>query len=331
MKKLIFVLILWFFLTWCASKAEIDSAKQELLDNTPAQIISDDENTSPSRTEDEAELTGEDSLVQIIALDANSPLDFNNISEESLNTGEVIISWVAGPDVDKIEVFFSNSNSTFSDDRYILQTYVKWEWDFKYIASSKNKVLDFGTNEYIFRAYSGIAENETKIILTVPADIISKEVNGNETQLIWWEDNSLLINLPISTQYGEPLMLWENSFTYTQIKGLEVEKQVLSEISCDEITEFLTEKLNTWYYWNTCRNIVKDKWIKFNVIRLAGDAYIYERHYMDFEKWLYGTYELETGTWVDKDTIADKNDELKEKKFPTIEIVDGLIRDILNA
>jgi len=305
MKKLIFVFILWLLLAWCSSKAEIDSAKQELLENTPEQITASTDNTDVSLNEDETEVIEEDSLVQIIALDANSPLDFNNISEESLNTGEVVISWVAGPDVDTIEVFFTNPNSTFSDDRYTLQTYVKWEWDFKYIASSKNKVLDFGVNEYIFRAYSGTAENETKVVLTVPADTNSQEIDGNETQLIWWEDDSLLIDLPVSTTYGEPLMLWEDSFTYTQIKGLEIEKQVLSQLSCDDLTEFLTERLNTWYYWNTCRDIVNDKGIKFNVIRLD--------------------------TWVDKDTIADKNDELKEKTFPTIQIVDGLIRDILNA
>jgi hypothetical protein len=126
-------------------------------------------------------------------------------------------------------------------------------------------------------------------------------------------------------------LLWETSFTYTQIKGLEIQKQILWEVSCDDVTEFLAEKLSTWYFWNTCRDIVKDKGIKFNVIRLAWDEYIYERHYIDFTKWLYGTYELETGTGVDKDTIEDKNTELKEKSFPTIEIVDDLMKDILTA
>jgi hypothetical protein len=58
-------------------------------------------------------------------MDANSPLDFDEISEDLLTTGEVTISGTAGSDVDKIEVFFTNPNSTFSNDRYVLQTYKK--------------------------------------------------------------------------------------------------------------------------------------------------------------------------------------------------------------
>ncbi len=333
MKKIVILFILWLLLVSCANKTEIDSAKQELLWNTISEnpAWSWELDNLEEEITDLEEMVANNSLIQIIPLDANSPLEFNEISEDVLTTWEVVISGIAWPDVDKIEVFFTNPNSTFSDDRYVLQTYVKWEWDFKYIASSKNKVLDYGINEYIFRAYSGIAENETKIILEVPTDAPSKEDNWVESQLIGGESDSLLIDLPTSTKYGEPLLLWEDSFTYTQIKGLEIQKQALWVISCDEVTDYLTEKLSTWYFWNTCRDIVKDKWIKFNVIRLAGDEYIYERHYIDFTKWLYGTYELETGTGVDKDNIEEKNDELKEEEFPTIEIVDDLIKDILQA
>lgn len=332
MKKIITLSILSLLLVSCSNTAEIDSAKQELLGDTSTQSWEVDNTSSTEENSDSEEPTNQDnSYIQIIELDANSPLTFDEISPESLSTWEVVISGTAWPDVDRIEVFFTNPSSTYSDDRYTLQTYVKWEWDFKYIASSKNKVLDYGVNEYIFRAYSGIVENETKIILRVPSSVGDDEETSSESQLIGSENDSILIDLPVSTMYGEPLRLWEDSFTYTQIKGLEVQKQVLSEITCEDLTEYLTEKMNTWYYWNTCRDIVKDKGIKFNVIRLDGDNYVYERHYLDFTKGLYGIYELETGTWVDKDTIQEKNDELKEWDFPTIEIVDDLMKDILNA
>jgi len=321
---------LWFLLVSCGNKAEIDSAKQELLWDNQTETQGDlwDNTTETVILQESSDSSW---AIQIIELDGNSPLSFDEISQVALTNGEVIISWVANDDVDRIEVLFTNSSSTFSDDAYILQTYVQGEGDFKYIASSKNKVLDYGINEYIFRAYSWTDQNETKIILNVPTDTPNSEVEGVESQLIGWEDDSILIDLPVSTKYGEPLMLGTDSFTYTQIKWLEVEKQVLSEISCDGVTEYLTEKLNTWYYWNTCRDIVKDKGIKFNVIRLSGDEYVYERHYIDFTKGFYTTYELETGTGVDSENIQEKNNELKEKDFPTIEIVDDLVRDILQA
>ena len=319
-----------FFVISCSSKNEINSAKQELLsEDTPQEVISQVDNLR--EIDKEIEETQSTSLVQIIALDGNSPLSFDEISESSVTSWEVIISWTAWNDVDKIEVFFTNPNSTYSDDRYILQTYVKWEWDFKYIASSKNKVLDFGINEYIFRAYSGIAENETKVIINVPTDTAPREWEGSQQQLIGWEDDTLLIDLPTSTKYGEPLLLWEDSFTYTQIKWLEIQKQILTEVMCENLTEYLSEKMNVWYYWNTCRDIVSGEGIKFNLIRLEWDTYVYERHYINYTQGLYWVYELESGQWVGSENIADKNDELKDADFPTIEIVDDLIKDITNA
>jgi len=330
MKKIIILATLWFLLVSCWNSAEIDSAKQELLWNNQIETQIDSWDSIIDEVS-QVEISDSSSAIQIIELNGISPLNFNEISETSLSLGEVVISWVADDDVDKIEVLFTNPSSTFSDDAYVLQTYVAWEGDFKYIASSKNKVLDYGINEYIFRAYSWIDQNETKIILNVPTDTPSREWTWTESQLIGGEDDSILIDLPVSTKYGEPLMLWVDSFTYTQIKWLEIEKQVLSEISCDGVTEYLTEKLNTWYYWNTCRDIVRERGIKFNVIRLSGDEYIYERHYIDFTKWFYSTYELETGTGVDSENIQEKNNELKEKDFPTIEIVDDLVKDILQA
>jgi len=93
----------------------------------------------------------------------------------------------------------------------------------------------------------------------------------------------------------------------------------------------LRGRINTWFYWNTCRDITKDLGIYFNVLRLEGEKYIYERHYLDFKHNLYGVYELETGTGVTQDTIAEKNNELKEREFSSLEVVDMLMRDIVTS
>jgi hypothetical protein len=141
-------------------------------------------------------------------MDANSPLDFDPISEGSLSSGEVIITGkiLNNGGVDKIEVFFTNPTSKYPDDRYMLQAFTSGDETFKYIASSKNQVLDFGQNEYVFTAYSGTAVNEVKIILNVPSED-EIESTGIESNLIGTEQNFISVDLPTSSKYGEPMKL----------------------------------------------------------------------------------------------------------------------------
>jgi len=324
MKKIIIFILFLSVLTWCGtSQGDIDSAKQELLGDT--QKIEDTEKLiTPEETTDKK------SLVQIIPRDENNFLEFDTISELSLQTGEVIITWNTNIMVDSIDVLFTNPTSKYPDDNYTLKAFKSGDESFKYIASSKNKVLDFGQNEYIFKAYSGKEVSETKIIL----EVLSKdeqEIEWVESNLIGTEENTILIDLPTSSKYGEPMKLWEAVFTYTQIKWLEINKEILEIVSCETLTDYLSERINTWYYWNTCRDIVKDKGIKFNVIRLEGDTYIYERHYIDFVHGFYGVYELETWEGVTSENISDKNTELKEREFPSLDVVDDLMKDIVNT
>ncbi len=84
-------------------------------------------------------------MVQIIPLDANSPLEFNAIDEKAVTTGEVTISGKIhdGVIVDKIQVLFSNATSNYPDDSYVLQKFKKGDSTFTYMASSKHQVLDF--------------------------------------------------------------------------------------------------------------------------------------------------------------------------------------------
>ena len=140
----------------------------------------------------------------------------------------------------------------------------------------------------------------------------------------------MLLNLPTASKYGEPIRLGETSFTYSGIKGFEAEKKILPAVTCETLSEYLKESQSSYYYWNTCRDIVKEKGIKFNLIRLQGENYVYERHYIDTINGLYGVVELERGTGVDKDSIAEKNTELKDQDFPLMQITDDLMKDIVN-
>jgi hypothetical protein len=97
------------------------------------------------------------------------------------------------------------------------------------------------------------------------------------------------------------------------------------------VTEFLRDNLSSpWFYWNTCRPIVKGEWISLYVARLESGSYVYEKHYLVPSKWLYGIYDLESWDGVDKDTINTKHKELKLKnsEFTTVSIVDSLFTKI---
>ena len=138
--------------------------------------------------------------------------------------------------------------------------------------------------------------------------------------------------LPKSVEYGEPLRIGEKSFTYNQLKGLEIEQEILpTDFTCEGITDFLTERLKTWYFWNSCRDIIKERWISFQVIRISGEEYIYEKHYLDLIHGLYAVFELERWIGVDKEMLPEKNQELREKEFPVLEVVDKLMRDIVQS
>jgi len=78
---------------------------------------------------------------------------------------------------------------------------------------------------------------------------------------------------------------------------------------------------------------VKEKGISFYVIYLSGDTYTYQKHYIDYVHGFYASYDIETGTGVDKDTISAKNDELKEnnERFAKVAITDDLMKKIVNT
>lgn len=341
MYKIVSFLCMFVFLTSCGqSQTDIDAAKQKLLWSGATEKTSTWEITASWATGEEIwqaeELSVENQelrswSIQVIPQTAEQFLDFDAIDESELAIGELEISGKTLASVDKIQVLFSNRASDFPNDDYTLQTFEAGDDVFRYVASSRNKVLDFGENTYTFRAFSGKEITETRIMVRVNTEIQEQDTTNTETQALVPLDGEAFENLPKDTAYGEPTKLWEERFTYTQIKGLEISKETFESPNCASLTDFLRPRINNWFYWNTCRDLVAGKWIYYNVIRLDGEEYFYERHYIDFEKGFYGTYELERGTGISKEAIAEKNTELRDAKFESVNVVDELMRDIVNS
>ena len=140
------------------------------------------------------------------------------------------------------------------------------------------------------------------------------------------------INTPNFVEYGDPIKTSDTSFVYNQVRWFEIFIQYIDqELTCDDVTEFLTERLQAWYFWNTCRFISWDRWLKFNVLRLSWEEYIYERHYIDRMSSMYWILTLDRGEWIDHEMLPEKNIEFRDTEFPLIEIWDGLMAELIQA
>lgn len=335
MKKISFAFVFLLILSSCGNSQEkIDAAKQALLEQELRETATGETEIGTASWEELSVNTKElESGIEIVEYGQTPVLKFDTLKIQDFLDGEAEITGETLTHVDAIEVGFSNIDSLFPEDSYTLKTFKTGDARFTYRASSGFKVLDFGENIYTFRAKTGEKIVETQVIVRLPQEQTSSggEKWFSKTELMGEENNTLLLNLPTASKYGEPLRLGETSFTYSGIKGFEAEKKILPGVNCEALEQYLSESQTSYYYWNTCRDIVKDKGIKFNLIRLQGENYIYERHYIDLVHGLYGVVELERGTWVDKESIAEKNTELKEQIFPLIEITDDLMKDIVNV
>jgi len=185
---------------------------------------------------------------------------------------------------------------------------------------------------------------ETKVVNTVDEVKSSKveEVKTKNEPIEAIREKSLIDfdNLPIWVDFWTPVSLGATKFTYSDLKWLEVnvgsfEKE---DINCDNVTDFLGNSLNTWFYWNTCRKVISDdEGISFYIIKLSEDKseYIYEKHYILYNKWLYGVYEIVSWISVDEDNIwldiQAQHSVLKEKNddYAVLEVVDSLFKKII--
>jgi len=143
-------------------------------------------------------------------------------------------------------------------------------------------------------------------------------------------------DFPVGVDYGTPQPISSGSISYSDIRGLEISQTTLpDDLTCENITDYLTENTEGYYWWNTCREIQKDNGISLFFLKLTDEAYIYQKQYFIPQDNLVGIYEIETaetGELEDKlSYLKEKNTELKEKntEYPIIDIVDNLFIEIL--
>jgi|SaaInlV_100m_DNA_6_1039743.scaffolds.fasta_scaffold00382_9 hypothetical protein len=342
MKKtinILLVMLITFLLSSCVtSQTDVNQAKHELW------IIELEEDTIDSWTNIDMEIEkAKDEIIQvdemweekkeeikkfeIISLTDDQFLEFDDLTNENFLDSEVEIKWKTLAIVDKIIVTFVNETSDFPVDTYTLKQFSSWDESFLYRAFSRYETLDYGKNVYVFEAHSWVNVTKLQIILNVIKEE-EKEISEKVEEI--FEDVSL-DTLPVSSTFWNPTYLWSGKVSYSDLKWLEIKRDVNSDLTCDNLTSILADKLNGWFFWNTCRPIEADEGISFFVIRLDGEDYIYEKHYYLSYEWIYWVQELETWTWVTADNIWEKNSELKEwnKDFSILNVSDDLFIQIL--
>ena len=252
--------------------------------------------------------------IEINSLTNEQFLELDDMSSFNLLSRKITITWKTLSSVDKITVHFSNDSSSFPNDSFTLKKFKKWDSIFLYRAFSKYETMDFWKNKYIFEAYSWDKVSKLELIFNVfKQKIEEKKIDFSK--------------FPTNEKYWDIIDLWYLKKWYSNIKWLEIIDDNNPDLKCDSVTNILAEKINSWFFWNTCRPLKWDKWISFYTIRLDWDIYIYEKNYYLDYIWLYITQLLETWTWVTNINISLKNTKLKEKNkdYKILEIVDELI------
>lgn len=345
MKKIVYIVAALWLLAGCfgGNNEQIEEAKKEM--GVVEKNIVEDIKQEVSGEKD-PEIAEVKKVYEVEYLWENKFIKLDSLDGVNFYNGKVEISGTTLTDVDKITVEFSNTSSDFPDDNYTLKSFKSGDKTFKYRAYETYKTLDFGVNNYLITAYSGESLSKTQLTITLDeagAEEAKKNAMSFEKKLIGSEWDSTLISLPQGWEFWEIVMLGEESFSYSKIDDLEIEKVTGDfKTTCDEVTDYLKENLeNNWFYWNTCQDVIYKKdeenqtAISFYVVTLDDESYHYTKHYLDFKNGLYGTYKIKSGEWVeaeDKNTaLAELNSELKEQNdsFTTVSTVDNLFKEIV--
>lgn len=299
-KNIILLLFLTLFLTSCFWNStpwetqNVDDIKNELLNTWTTEVSTWEINTF-TWTEISTWVTSEEDnkLYKISYSTDEKFLELDSLDWKELKYWEIELTWKTLEKVDKIVVNFSNKDSKFPNDEFPLKKFKAWDETFKYYASSKYKVLDYGENNYEFVAYSW--DKISKLNLTI-------NIEKKETEKI----NTVQKTLSWSSAEWNIWTIWETT-------SIETKNEISSwaTTTCENLLDHLSETQNTWFYWNTCRP-TKD-WLSFYLTKLNWKNYIYEKHTIDTTTWTEKTYELEIWTWdtETKDTIKDTNNKLK--------------------
>lgn len=327
MKKKYSIFILFFLslsLTSCFWwNDDVTKAKQELLNQDNSIEETFEENIAKY---EEAEKDQKEKIV-INYLTESKFIELDSIDENDLTSLELEITWKTLVNVDKINVTFSNNTSKFPVDNYALKTFKSWDENFLYRAFKKYETLDYGENKYIIEAYSWAEISKIELIINVEKD---KESSENIDEEIVTEQVSLN-TLPVGWDFWNPVDIWLGKFTYSDIKWLQVEKLINADLSLDSdsVNEFLADRIDWWFFWNSLRPVSWEEWVSFYLIRLEWDKYFYEKHYYT-TSWFYWVLVLETWSWIDLNWLSEKNTQLKEKNadFTITTISDKLFKKL---
>lgn len=300
---------------------DVTKAKQELLNQDNSLEEKFEENIAKY---EEAEKTEKEKIV-INYLTESKFIELDSIDENDLSSLEFEITWKTLVNVDKINVTFSNSTSKFPVDNYALKTFKSWDETFLYRAFKKYETLDYGENKYIIEAYSWAEVSKIELIINIDEkssessneEILTEQVNLNSLP-VWWD-------------FWNPVDIWLGKFTYSDIKWLQVEKLINADLALDSdsVNEFLADKIDWWFFWNSLRPVSWEEWVSFYLIRLEWDKYFYEKHYYT-TSWFYWVLVLETWSWIDLNWLSEKNTQLKEKNadFTITTISDKLFKKL---
>lgn len=301
---------------------DVTKAKQELLNQDNSLEEKFEENIAKY---EEAEKQEKEKIV-INHLTDSKFIELDSIDENDLSSLELEITWKTLVNVDKINVTFSNSSSKFPVDNYALKTFKSWDKTFLYRAFKKYETLDYGENKYIIEAYSWAEVSKIELIINIEEEKVSDSKNE---EIVTEQVN--LNNLPVWWDFWNPVDIWLGKFTYSDIKWLQVEKLINADLTLDSdsVNEFLADKIDWWFFWNSLRPVSWEEWVSFYLIRLEWDKYFYEKHYFT-TSWFYWVLVLETWSWIDLNWLSEKNTQLKEKNadFTITAISDKLFKKL---
>jgi hypothetical protein len=367
MKQILIFSLLIILLSSCSfwvKSDDITKAKEELLNqqsvnwninNSESVKTLTKDNTLTWKIENQSDTIVKKEKIayyEVENLNDNNFIKIDNLDEKLKHISSGIeITWKTLTNVDKIIVKFENKTSDFPIDVYQLWQFKAGDKQFVYRAKWEFKVLDFWDNEYIFEAYSWDKISKTRVLIHIPEETKTtshnKDMDNNisyEKKIIWDKDDAIYLSFPKSSSFWEPLNVWTDLITYSNIKDLEIKKVNFSSwtIDCSNMTDYLKENVGWWFYWNTCRDIIKDKWISVYVLRLDWDKYIYEKKYFDFNHGLIWNYIVKDDIKADKENISEDiarvNSQLKEtnkdsniayENYPELKIVDKLFYEIV--
>ncbi len=266
------------------------------------------------------------------------------------------ITWKTLWNVDKIVVTFENKTSGYPIDVYTLWQFKPWSKTFIYRAKPEFKVLDYGENDYTFEAYMWDKISKLKLIINIPEKIDSskkdiKEADNNldegisyEKKIIWNWSWSVYLSFPKSPIFWDPLNVWTDMITYSNIDNLNIKRVNISSwiVNCNNMTDYLKENIWWWFYWNKCRDIIKWKWISVYVLLLKWDKYVYKKIYFDYNHWLVGDYIVKKDIKADKENISsdiskinsqlkltNKDSTITYQNYPELKVVDKLFYEIV--